>query len=81
MKAVKQALLVMFLVLVIIIMVQNAQPTTFKFLNWSYQVSQLLLVMIVFAIGFLIGVLVAKFPRRKPEDDEPITPVRRQPGR
>ncbi len=77
MKAVKQVLLVVFLVLVIIIMIQNAQPTTFKFLNWSYQVSQLLLVVIVLAIGFLTGVLVAKFPRRKNTDDEPIPPVRR----
>ena len=77
MKAIKQALLIVFLVLVIILMVQNAQPTTFKFLNWSYQVSQLLLVVIVLAIGFLAGVLVAKFPRSKKADDEPITPVRR----
>lgn len=77
MKAVKQALLIVFLVLVIIIMVQNAQPTTFKFLNWSYQVSQLLLVVIVFAIAFLTGFIVAKLPRGKHEDDEPITPVRR----
>ena len=77
MKAVKQALLVVFLVLVIIIMVQNAQPTTFKFLNWSYQVSQLLLVVIVFAIGFLTGIVVAKFPRGKQPDEEPIPPVRR----
>jgi uncharacterized integral membrane protein len=77
MKAVKQVLLVVFLVLVIIIMIQNAQPTTFKFLNWSYQVSQLLLVVIVLAIGFLTGILVAKFPHGKNEDDEPITPVRR----
>jgi uncharacterized integral membrane protein len=77
MKAIKQALLIVFLVLVIVIMVQNAQPTTFKFLNWSYQVSQLLLVVIVFAIGFLMGLVAAKFPRGQKPDDTPPTQVRR----
>lgn len=77
MKAVKQALLILFLVIVIIIMVQNAQPTTFRFLNWSYQVSQLLLVVIVFTIGFLTGVVAAKFPRGKKPDEAPVTQVRR----
>jgi uncharacterized integral membrane protein len=77
MKAVRQVLLIVFLVLVIIIMIQNAQPTTFKFLNWSYQVSQLLLVVIVLAIGFLTGFIIAKLPRGKNADDHPIPPVRR----
>jgi uncharacterized integral membrane protein len=46
-------------------MVQNAQPITFRFLNWNYQVSQLLLVAIVLVLGFLIGFLTAYVPRRK----------------
>jgi uncharacterized integral membrane protein len=65
MKAFKQGLLAVLLLLVIIIMVQNARPVPFKFLNWTYQVSQLLLVIIVLAIGFLAGLVVAMFPRRK----------------
>ena len=77
MKAVRQALLVAFLLLVIIIMVQNARPTTFRFLNWSYQVSQLLLVVVVLAIGFLAGFLVAKLPHGEKSDDTSSKQVRR----
>jgi uncharacterized integral membrane protein len=77
MKSIRQVFLVVILVLVIIIMVQNAQTTTFKFLNWSYQVSQLLLVVIVLTIGFLAGFVVAKLTRGRKPDDEPIPPVRR----
>jgi len=59
--------------LLLILMIQNAQPVTFTFLNWHYQVRQLLLVVIVFVIGWLAGFMVAK-TRRKKEDDLPQTP-------
>jgi uncharacterized integral membrane protein len=49
--------------LLVIVMVQNAQPITFRFLNWSYQVSQLLLVVIVLVLGFLAGFVAAKMSR------------------
>lgn len=70
MKALKQVLLIVLLVIVIVVMVQNAQPVTFHFLNWSYHVSQLLLVVIVFALGFLTGLVVARFPRRKHDETQ-----------
>jgi uncharacterized integral membrane protein len=56
---------IILILLAIIVMVQNAQPITFRFLNWNYQVSQLLLVAIVLVLGFLIGFLTAYVPRRK----------------
>ena len=57
--------------LVVIMMIQNAQPITFRFLNWSYQVSQLLLVTIVLVLGFLAGFITAKLPRRSQDPMEP----------
>lgn len=71
MNRVKQVLLIVVLVLLLIIMVQNAQPVKFRFLNWTYDVSQLLLVLIVFALGFLGGFAIAKWPRRKQDDFTP----------
>lgn len=77
MKTVKQIVLVVLMVLVIILMVQNAQPVIFRFLNWQYRVSQLLLVAIVLAIGFLAGYVAAKMSGKKKADDETFTPVKR----
>ncbi len=77
MQRVKQVLLIIILVLLIIVMVQNAAPVQFHFLNWTYDVSQLLLVLIVFAVGFLGGFVTAKWPKRKAEDDVPLPPLGR----
>lgn len=65
MRHVKMVIAIILILLAIIVMVQNAQPITFRFLNWNYQVSQLLLVAIVLVLGFLIGFLTAYVPRRK----------------
>ena len=56
--------------LLVIVMVQNAQPITFRFLNWTYQVSQLLLVVIVLVLGFLAGFITAKMSRGTNTTDE-----------
>ena len=70
MRTVKIILFVVLATLAIIVMVQNAQPITFRFLNWSYQVSQLLLVAIVLVLGFLGGFVTAWVPRRSKNIDE-----------
>jgi uncharacterized membrane protein YciS (DUF1049 family) len=72
MNRVKQVLLGVVLVVLLIAMLQNAQMVTFRFLNWEYDVSQLLLVLIVFLIGFLTGWLVTRWPRRRRDEDLPI---------
>jgi uncharacterized integral membrane protein len=64
----------MLIMVLLIVMVQNAQPVTFTFLNWKYQVSQLLLVVIVFVLGFLTGFVVAKTTGKKKVDEPPIAP-------
>lgn len=72
MNRVKQVFLITVILLLVVVMVQNAQPVQFRFLNWTYDVSQLLLVLIVFAVGFLSGFAVAKWPRRPRHDTAPI---------
>jgi uncharacterized integral membrane protein len=70
-REVRNVVLIVLGVVVVILMVQNAQPVTFRFLNWRYQVSQLLLVVIVLVIGFLGGFISAKLMRGKSADDLP----------
>jgi uncharacterized integral membrane protein len=57
---IRNAVLIIFGVLIVILMIQNARPIEFRFLNWKYQVSQLLLVVIVLVLGFLSGFITAK---------------------
>ena len=71
MHQVRNVALIVLGVLVLIVMVQNAQPITFRFLNWSYQVSQLLLVVIVLVLGFLSGFITAKVTSGKKRDAAP----------
>jgi uncharacterized integral membrane protein len=73
MQKVRNFFLIVLGTLLVIVMVQNAQPITFRFLNWSYEVSQLLLVMIVLVLGFLAGFVTAKMTRSAAPDtlDQP----------
>ena len=68
MAGLKLTFTILLLVSLVILMVQNSQTVTFRFLSWQYDVSQLLLVVIVFVIGFLTGVLASKWPARKTEE-------------
>ncbi|MDH4038759.1 MAG: LapA family protein [Candidatus Krumholzibacteria bacterium] len=72
----KQFLFMFIAVVLLIVMVQNAQKVTFRFLNWQYEVSQLLMVLIVFVLAFVLGFATAKWPRRKQDDFTP-TPTQR----
>jgi uncharacterized integral membrane protein len=71
MRHIKNFFLIVLGTLLAVVMVQNAQPITFRFLNWNYQVSQLLLVVIVLVLGFLAGFITAWIPRRNRTPDEP----------
>jgi uncharacterized integral membrane protein len=73
MRTLKTIVIVLLFAVLLIAMIQNAQPVTFNFLNWSYEVSQLLLVVIVFVIGWLLGFVAAKLPGKKKEDEPPLT--------
>ena len=71
MRHIKNFFLIVLGTLLAVVMVQNAQPITFRFLNWNCQVSQLLLVVIVLVLGFLAGFITAWIPRRNRTPDEP----------
>ena len=71
MQKVRNFFLIVVGTLLVILMIQNAQPITFRFLNWTYEVSQLLLVVIVLVLGFLGGFVTAKMSRGSKEDEMP----------
>jgi uncharacterized integral membrane protein len=73
MRTLKTILMVLLFTVFLIVMTQNAQPVMFNFLNWHYEVSQLLLVVIVFVVGWLVGFITAKVTGRKREDEPPLT--------
>ncbi len=54
------------LVLLAVVMVQNAGPVDFHFLFWTVLVSRFIVVPLVFLLGFAFGYLIAKSrgPRR-----------------
>lgn len=74
MRTVRTIFIVLLFSVLVIVMVQNSQPITFNFLNWRYNVSQLLLVVIVFVIGWLTGFVGAKLTGKKKDDEPPLTP-------
>lgn len=73
MQTLKTIILVVFITVLVIIMVQNSQPVRFNFLNWHYDVSQLLMVVIVLVIGWLTGFVMGKMSQKKKEDESPIS--------
>ncbi len=73
MQTLKTIGIVLLFALLVILMVQNAQPVQFHFLNWKYTVSQLLLVIIVYVIGWLTGFITGKVTGKKKLDEPPLT--------
>jgi len=48
------------LVLLAVVMVQNAGPVDFHFLFWTVLVSRFIVVPVAFLLGFAFGYLIAK---------------------
>jgi uncharacterized integral membrane protein len=53
----KQIAILVIAVLVVIILFQNLHPVTVEFLVWSPKMPLLILVTILLAIGFVLGML------------------------
>jgi uncharacterized integral membrane protein len=64
MKAKLIAILVI-VILALVILIQNSQLVIFKLFFWKAEISQLLLVLLMLAIGFVLGFLVAKLTGRR----------------
>ena len=54
----------------IVVIVQNAEAVTVKFLFWQVSMSQALLIPLVLLAGFLIGYIVSGFQRRAQNKDK-----------
>jgi uncharacterized integral membrane protein len=52
--------MVAFLVLLTILMIQNAQIFTFRFLVWMVRIPQLAAIILLVGIGFTAGFVTAK---------------------
>lgn len=71
-RAVKQILIVVAILLALIIVLQNTQVVTFRFLFWSFSMSQILLIPLAMLIGFVIGLLTySLIARKKRRSDTP----------
>lgn len=55
------------LVLAAIILFQNTHEATIRLLFWKVEVSLVVLIVLMLALGFFLGWLVAKLPRRRAE--------------
>ncbi len=51
-------------VLTLVVLFQNAQEATFRFLFWSVQTTQIFLVVLMLAFGFLLGFITGKLTSR-----------------
>ena len=50
-------------VLIVIVIFQNTETVTLRFLFWRLSMSQILLLTFTVLSGFVLGVLVAKLPK------------------
>lgn len=46
--------------LALLVLAQNAQEVTFRFLFWSVRTSQIFLVVLMLAFGFILGFVTGK---------------------
>ena len=53
--------------LFLILLFQNTQVVTLKIYFWEIAMSQIILIPVVFIIGFAAGYLVARFTRKPPK--------------
>ncbi|UCH82988.1 MAG: DUF1049 domain-containing protein [Candidatus Latescibacterota bacterium] len=51
-------------ILLIIIIVQNRSDVIFKFLFWDFPIPLLLLVVLMAALGFVLGLFAANRPKK-----------------
>ncbi|MFH2055201.1 MAG: LapA family protein [bacterium] len=61
----KMSLLIFALLLALIIIVQNAQAVTLRFLFWEFSLSQILLTIFCLLLGFIVGSLAGWRQRGK----------------
>jgi uncharacterized integral membrane protein len=56
----KFIVVIVLIALFLIILIQNIQPVTLRLFFWKVGMSQIILIPLTMAIGFVIGFIVAK---------------------
>ena len=52
--------------LFLIILIQNIQPVTLRLFFWKVGMSQIILIPLIMAIGFVVGFVVSKVTGKQP---------------
>jgi uncharacterized integral membrane protein len=60
----KVVVLLVIALLALLVIAQNAQYVNFRFLFWSVMTTQIFLIVLMIAFGFLMGFLVGKLTGR-----------------
>jgi len=77
MKA-KTVLIAVLVVLLAVLVIQNSELMPFRLLFWSAYMPVFILVIGVFAVGFIVGYLAAKMDRRKALQPTPAPAAKRE---
>ena len=57
-------------VILLVFVIQNADPTTVQFIAWELTMNRGLFILIVFALGLVVGWVIRSLARRKrPAED------------
>lgn len=67
---IKLVLAMIGIIVLVIAAIQNSQSIPLRFLFWQAHIDGLLLFLILFAFGFLVGAMFSRRPRKK-EGSEP----------
>jgi uncharacterized integral membrane protein len=62
---------IVVLVLAIIVIVQNTQVVTFRFLFWQVSMSQILQLLLTLIVGFVLGFLIRPLLRKSSSAGKP----------
>lgn len=67
----KLVIIIILLILIVVIVLQNTSPVNFKLLFWDFQASLIILLLLVFLIGVIIGFTLPKLFRKKKAAEQP----------
>ncbi len=61
----KLIVVLVLIALFLVILFQNIQPVTLRLFFWKVEMSQVILIPIIMAIGFVVGFIVSKLTGKK----------------
>jgi uncharacterized integral membrane protein len=68
----KFIVVVVLIALFLVILIQNIQPVTLRLFFWKVSMSQIILIPLIMAIGFVVGFIVAKVTGNQRKKNKPI---------